>query len=129
MPRIKKAQVIRELKEIVAAKGADYVDPGADPDVGTCNYGTPGAPSCIVGHLFDRHNLLGDDGIKVGPMNGSVMNIITPMLADDVSNYDYRQVVVDTFTPKALRALQGAQRIQDEGGTWGQALQAAIDAN
>lgn len=64
----------------------------------------PGAPSCIVGHILDLHS------------------ISIPWESNDsrVNGGFFEQV----FTFEALKILETAQDIQDQGQTWGQAFDA-----
>lgn len=52
-------QTLVLLQQVVAEKGADYVDPNSDSTgLSVCEYFTPdGAPSCIVGHVLAKAGL------------------------------------------------------------------------
>lgn len=116
MRRITKSQVITELRAIVAAKGADYVDPNSKNY--SCKYGTKNRPSCIVGHVFNAHGLLGKKCVKSD--DDAVVS-----LADPYNTSSAAVAVRAAFTPAALDSLQAAQRAQDWGKTWGEAFEAA----
>lgn len=134
-----KEEVLAALERAVEAKGADYVDPGSRSDGPGCVYGTSdGAPSCIVGHVFDYL------GLDVGKLdNGTVQDEV---LVDRglISEEDNDFVYFDTyrfdpgyyygadleepeveFTREAVTLMGYAQAKQDTGNTWGEAVKFA----
>jgi hypothetical protein len=100
--------VLEHLRAVVAEHGAGYVYPEA-----TCDYLYDGAPSCIVGHVLARLDML-DQGV-----------------VEDNDSAAW----LGGFTESALAALTVAQEIQDGcyhrdtgrvvRATWGEALAAA----
>lgn len=98
-------QAIKALKKAVELKGEDYVYPESKRGLeGECLYQAEGEPLCIVGVALDS---LGVD-LK-GRTNLGVRLINT-----------YWKGV--KLTPKAQEIFAKAQQIQDENGTWGDAL-------
>jgi hypothetical protein len=130
-------KAIELLKAAVEKRGTDYVyNPGG---YGTCSYNAQAGrlegkddgplldengnknPGCIVGYaLYD----LGVDLNRVG--SGSFRSIITFPKASDNSAM-LRSDEDITFSFEATFAFERAQRSQDDGATWGKALEAAIN--
>lgn len=131
-----KEDVLAMLERAVEAKGADYVDPGSIETYGSCEYAKNGAPSCIVGHVFDY---LGLDVTKLE--NGIVQDevlverfYVSPdeRLDFDTYRFDpsfYRGAKLEEpeveFTKEAVTLLGYAQAQQDVGKTWGEAVKFA----
>ena len=105
--KIDKKQVIALLTDIVAEHGEDYIYP--DP---VCSYlDDEDHPSCIVGHVLARLDLL---DLQVVQDNGEAGELAETGL----------------FTAPAVRALRVAQCAQDgvtarTRETWGKALRKA----
>lgn len=133
-----KEEVLAALERAVEAKGADYVDPGSVEAYGSCDYAKHGAPSCIVGHVFDY---LGLDVTKLE--NGTVQDEVLvervyvgedgdERLDFDTYRFDPRYYrgadLVDPeveFTKEAVTLMGYAQARQDVGKTWGEAVKFA----
>lgn len=102
------SKVLEELREIVAEKGPEY-------RVARCLYfdvvERVRYPVCIVGHWLDRRGLL-----------GAVRGMQNAMAFHFVADND---AIGSKLTASDVAVLCAAQRVQDEGGTWGDALAAA----
>ncbi len=99
---------LRGLRMAVQARGKDFVYPdnwrGGD---GLCQYVlSDDTPACIVGMALDE---LGYD--VAGMINCGISEALENLGID--------------YTRTAHRVLSNAQNIQDYGGTWGHALEAA----
>ena len=138
-------KALKLLRGAVKLKGADYIDPIA-ADGGSCNYVIGGAPSCIVGHVIAN---VKPDLIPV--IEVWERNEYSPD-DDDYDDYEgYRTPTLDegnnggtsadelieaiaasgvdlVFSDAARHAFNAAQREQDAGKTWGEALDAAKKA-
>lgn len=108
MKRITTEDALRALEEAVAEKGEDYTYPRVPDKNGypSCYYVVDGAPSCIAGHALRR---LGVPLPALTQFEGTVPSGLAAAGAFDAEE-------------GALDALDEAQRIQDQGGTWGEAL-------
>lgn len=97
---LEEARVI--MRSLVLAKGEDYVYPRANS--GSCSYFEEDKPSCIVGHLLA---VLGvdSDSVTEGESAYALVPAHFPATADYV-----------------VEGLNEAQRVQDTGSTWGEAL-------
>lgn len=107
------ASQVRELLVCaVEEKGADYVYPLNPPGVEgpTCDYFREGEPSCIVGYVLSYMGF----GSDVVPREGVASEVVPQLTGCPLAD------------PVAL-ALGRAQRAQDGGKPWGEAL-AAFDA-
>lgn len=109
---ITKRRVKNAMEKAVKVKGPDYVyEKHSD---GECNYleydgERPVAPSCLVGHALVY---LGIPKSEIAKWEGSNVNGLN-LLLDEYG------------VPYAVRlALQAAQKEQDSGATWGDALTA-----
>lgn len=73
----------------------------------SCYYFKDGKPDCIVGHVLQRlvPNFTPKEGVGISGQVASLKDL--------------------GFAPLGIAALQVAQRVQDTGGTWGAAFQAA----
>ena len=109
------------LSDVVEEFGRDYVDPGSvDPHGEGCDYTRYNEAKdeylcgCIVGQAFHKF------GVEIEELRklwGSI-----GFLQDDVLNlFDIQ------LTTGARLVLRAAQRVQDKGQTWGDALDAAED--
>ncbi len=104
---------LEALKAAVAEKGEDYVYAWVDYK---CVYSHNGKPSCGVGHVLHR---LGVDteGFEHTTMNTKMFDSLA---------YRLRDLSVITITQSAIDLLREFQNCQDEGRTWGEALDIAI---
>lgn len=87
----------KALEEVVEGK-EDYV---YREEHDTCRYVIYNEPACLIGHVMHKLNIL--DGVQEG-----------------LSAYYALKLYTDEETRLAARA---AQRKQDDGGTWGAALE------
>jgi hypothetical protein len=126
-------KAIELLTAAVERKGEDFVyNPGGS---GSCSYvakpnrlngvydgpeldeNGKSNPGCIVGHVLYS---LGVDLYRVG--SGSMRSIMRHRYGPHAAlNSDLTM----TFSEDAVEALQRAQSSQDDGSTWGRALEAA----
>lgn len=121
MITITKDNLIPALKRAVALKGADYRITN-----GVCQYvnqdGPELQPDCLIGHaLVDlgvpMEKFLGD--AVIGEVETWINACkISTLLPSGVLN-------VKVEDPKVITAMSAAQRLQDDGGSWGEALKAA----
>jgi len=115
-------QALNFLQEVVSGReGYTYEsDRTAPEDEEKCFYANrDGSPSCIVGHVlhraapdffaevFHRENL-GETGLSVFGLEGYLEGDSDKLLTED-----------------AVTVLRAAQIVQDTGGTWGDAFEAA----
>lgn len=116
-------KAIELLERAVAEKGADYVYASFAKEVSkndsTCLYVDPetGAPSCIVGHV-------------VSYLDSDLLPEISEWeteATDDTTVFSLAGRLEDRlhFTERALATLTLAQQSQDNGITWGRALEYA----
>ena len=116
--------VVLSLSEIINGD-EDYIyeqtppfEPNGDPQCSYFDY--EGRPSCLVGHFFAREGLLtADSPLRVTIEGDNATQAIGEMEARGIA----------LFTKAATDILWRAQIHQDEGKTWGYALQAAIAAS
>ena len=121
-------QVLPALEKVVREKGADYVYEA--PDEGECMYaeydwsstGYPYVgPSCVVGHVLIDLGLTPRDLRRLDDIEG--VGVVVSAARLNVALHERGYV----FSRKALALLGWAQTVQDDGGTWGHALEAAVD--
>ncbi len=106
MTHISAGQVMLDLYDIVSEFGEGYKYPQEVLDThGSCVYVVDGKPSCIVGQVLAKHNLLDTQVAEI--------------------NSNASQLRYEGFTAEAARVLAVAQSVQDQGGTWGMAVTAA----
>lgn len=129
--------VTATLKDIVAEYGEDYVYPTPiDFFGGSCTYSQPGdgklVPSCIVGHVIAR--LAPEVFTTISELEAHD-NYQNSASADDILKGDLKwwteaQEDIDPLTEDStlISALFSAQHEQDHGKTWGEALDAYLDA-
>lgn len=96
---------LRHMRDVVDEIGSDYID-------NNCLYVVDNAPSCIVGHVLHR---MGFPLAELEEYNDDRVCIISPILIDMGIN------------PHTINVLDEAQCLQDEGKTWGEALNTAIE--
>jgi len=116
---ITKEEALLVLKEIVSER-PDYVYPKVE--LGSCFYRYEGAPSCLLGHLFDRLGVIDlflkpDDGVGEDCGDGHA----GPIAA--YSNWACGAVKIEG---DLLPILARAQSEQDVGTPWGDALNIAL---
>lgn len=121
MIRITEDDVRTHLSAIVQEAGPDYVYERVQLESGetVCQYVDNGAPSCLVGHFLHRMGVpieslsLGDTRLGEAALD------LLERLAEHQE--------IEGVTLKVSRALQVAQSTQDEGMSWGQALDEALE--
>ena len=107
---LNKVQILEGLRKAVELRGEDYVDPNSEERVSGCLYvndrDTEPTPGCIVGTAYY-------------------------VLTGELLGYEYEYTAAsdpefdDILDEEAKRVAAAAQKVQDEGGTWGQALREA----
>lgn len=110
-------QVLETLRQVVAEVGEDHFYNFEVLDDGyrlPCVYQQDGAPRCIVGHVLAR--LLPDEWLGLEVVKA---NLTATRLGGLFSYYDAH------MSGPAAHALRAAQRQQDAGKPWGEALAAA----
>jgi hypothetical protein len=102
--------VRRSAREAVNEKGTNYVYPEY---TGACEYVKESAPSCLVGHILFKL--------------GFPLDILSHMddRPDATISSGYHPEVREAFTDDAIRFMATLQSNQDEGRTWGTALERA----
>lgn len=122
------AKAIELLERAVKEKGAKYVDPNANT-VG-CQYADEkGQPLCIVGHVMSyldvdlRPVVTGGDFEDIERVWGWGVSAVE--LGYALGAAPHPGV---SLTDDAVWTLGRAQTIQDDGNTWGEALEAAKGA-
>ena len=112
-------QAYNLLEEVVAEFGRHYVDPGTKPDSCGCDYATSNSENelvagCIVGQVL----------VKAGAELDSLDRLYGTIgfLEEEV-----KRLCDIELTLGARLVLRAAQRVQDKGGEWGDALLAADD--
>jgi hypothetical protein len=111
MIRIDEKLALELLRKAVEAQGEDHVDPNA-ADGRACQYvDNQGAPSCIVGHVMVLAGLSSSELTEEGDVWDLCQNL-------DHSERAY-------VTRDAIYVLSAAQELQDNRGSWGEALKAA----
>ncbi len=111
MKTINKKKALKLLEAQIAKKGADYIDPKVES--GDCMYFKKnGKPSCIIGHVFS------DLGIKPEDTDGLGAAIeLGSEWGTEIDGFSFTQAAVEVF--------EKAQNIQDDGLSWGTALESA----
>lgn len=121
-PRFGLADVLTAMRKIVKREGEGYVydnDRGSE-DKG-CYYATTNnAPSCLIGHVI--YALDPEQFIAIA-IREDERNESTQAL--DLTRDGW--IPRDFWSPDAESAAQEAQRVQDLGQTWGEALSVAED--
>lgn len=103
--KITKATAISAVRQAVKAKGRDHT--------AVCSYMDGGQPACIVGHAL--FNLGVEPRVLDRIEGGTIGTAQRTLLHEDVE-----------ITLKALDFLDTAQTEQDNGETWGVALDRAL---
>jgi hypothetical protein len=110
------AETAAILKSIVEEFGADYVDPNAATPGGvapqSCIYADQDAPRCIVGQFLGRAGVAVP---KIAALDGGI---------DELVDHSSGEFPV-SLTEKAYELLLEAQKSQDVGSAWGEALASA----
>lgn len=112
-PRIDAARAVELLREAVAERGADYLDPGAAFD--GCEYVKDGRSSCMVGVALHK------GGVAIRTLShlfGEIREALDELVM-------LRVDIGVEITEEAVGVFEAAQSVQDLGGTWGNALVAA----
>lgn len=113
MEKLTLPEAIRIAKEVVAEKGSDYVY--MTPDGVQAGVNGPGcvnwnhktnAPSCLIGHILHRHGI---SGMTLLDKNKAAVRSFGQYLENDAAEF-----------------LNILQERQDNGGTWGDALDDGI---
>lgn len=107
------------LEEVVREFGRDYVDPGSQADGPGCDYTATNSEGdtvagCIVGQVLVK---AGAELDSLDCLYGTI-----GFLTDEVKG-----LLDIELTLGARLVLRAAQRVQDKGNTWGDALLAAED--
>ena len=127
--------VVEALKEIVLGhEGFVYESPNST--YGSCVYSTPeGTPSCIVGYVFAKltpvffaqiaaREYRTDDGYSC--TNEETVGLL---LQDEITSLAFRGIERPQMeNDNVVSILAEAQAEQDEGATWGRALERALAA-
>lgn len=112
-------QILADLVAVVAGRESFYYEPPLVDDASTCVYfGEDGAPSCIIGHVLARHGITLADLQRDNPHLG----------ARDYNDAGINMLLgirLFACSDAAASALFNAQRMQDIGHSWGEALTAA----
>lgn len=136
--KLKTDAVTEALEAAVAAKGEDYhyrgyvrADQGAALP-GSCSYANEdGSPSCIVGHVVAALDpRLFAEMVEAEKVEGFPVTELKSGV--DIVQYDEydeveRQVFIEPVKsdgPELFEALRVAQVLQDNGHSWGEALEA-----
>lgn len=111
-------QIIAAARAAVEEKGADYVYPRLyGPS--DCMYSQDGAPSCIVGHVFNRLSPEAFEAVvqweRVNEESGRVWEVLDALERNE-------EIDPLALTERQRNALQVAQDLQDGGMTWAYAL-------
>lgn len=117
---ITREAAIEAMREVVEAKGADYVYPRVN---GRCFYSDHGEASCIVGAVIKKLDPEAFD--RIAKFEVGERGFRNAFGFEDVSRTPegyFPHVDVDD---EALNALIQAQVYQDRGQTWGEAFEAA----
>lgn len=135
--KIDSKKALTLLRKAVKQKGKDYVDPNVAE--GGCAYVRDGEASCIVGHVvaYVKPNLI--PAIELWESNGDYVPYYEREerggglgigSGGDVAVEDLARALSDDgeidFDGNAVEILQRAQNVQDNGNTWGEALEAAL---
>lgn len=105
--------VTQAIHKVVEKKGADYIYPNSGPGA-SCFYSENGAPSCIVGWV-------------VADLDAQAFDSLVEYESAESESFTANELGARTnlkFGVGVEWALSAAQEIQDNGGTWGLALQA-----
>jgi hypothetical protein len=113
-PLLDGATALRLLREIVAERPQHvYTSPYGN---GYCMYVYGGCPSCLIGHVLVRHGwAVAELAERVGPVRGG----------DPDGGAGLCAFTGEELSPRAMVILEAAQRVQDRGGRWHRALDAA----
>ena len=108
------ARALDLLRQAVAQDGygPDYVYESRNDDPrGECVYVRGGYPSCVVGHAL--------------AIAGFPLSSLEQYDTADDSSARYLDEHFSVVTTEAAAVLEAAQRLQDKGKPWGEALKAA----
>lgn len=102
-------KALEALRKAVEERGEDYVDPNSGPHGRGCVYADEDGPGCIVDTALV---LAGLPVTELLGCNGGVEDLADSFLPGDVLNFD----------DAGINVLMAAQRAQDYGQPWGDAL-------
>jgi hypothetical protein len=119
MSKVTASQTVDLLRQAVLIKGPDYIYPSSlkSPHNNLCQYEIDGEPACIVGYVMSFFPNLSWDYWRDGDDERQF----------NAGGYSQIEGLREQFTPAAVEVLGRAQTIQDDGRTWGTALERAID--
>ena len=109
MKKLTYKQVKKDLLDIIKEVSEDYVYQ-TGPE-GECNYYRNGEPSCLIGHVIDRH-----PEAVVGAVGEECMVRIGPLVSKDKVR----------ATAKASELMTLVQYKQDSGLPWHQSVKYSI---
>jgi hypothetical protein len=110
------AEVVELLNRAVAEKGADYEYPRAG---GECFYFEPdGTPSCLIGNVLAQKGVKLEDFVVIE--DGQPWDLNSGESVFSLDAYGFIKTTGETQD-----ILTRAQRMQDDGYSWGEALDLA----
>jgi hypothetical protein len=117
-----RTEALQLLSDIVEKEGEDHIAPGNYADA-------EGEPVCIVGHVLDRKGVL-SDFMEAMYGSSSKYKTITSLVKNHSwvhgNGLKYKVPHTDLYlTGDALMVLDRAQKEQDAGHYWGEAVQSA----
>lgn len=134
MQNLTKSDVIEALRKVVTEKGEAYVYPESEKrvfdasDEPTCSYIVERdgemVPSCIAGHVLVNEFGMPVDDLVIHEGTSALVPLVEMIFEDESDEFD--RIDFDDPRYEAIFTLVKAQRTQDNGFTWGEALTAAI---
>lgn len=116
MEKLTLDDLIADLKAIIAEHGEDYVYKADERANGNplvaCKYFEGGQPSCIFGHVFTRHRIDGDAVETVAMQSEDIDAVLAAFFETEKETLEFASFV---------------QIHQDAGGTWGEAINSALN--
>jgi len=133
--KLTKNVVLDLLERAVNEKGADYIDPNASDGLGSCAYADmEGNPLCIVGHVLSYAGMELTPGVLVDPQEAG-MYYDEDYDKERLANYAFGtgrgvgmlyanddDVILPATDWDVIDILAVAQKVQDNGKSWGAAL-------
>jgi hypothetical protein len=111
-------EVIAALKAAVETRGADYVYVNAS--------GERASKDRLVGCQYTHKDEKGN--LTPGCIAGQVYYDLTGLFVQEQSPFvQWAPEFLDRFTLDALDLLRQAQRLQDRGSTWGEAVEVTLN--